>query len=284
MKIEAKVILKSKNINNPNAPELTTIELTYPRFIHAEIMTHRVLSRNASSSRAIPVNKLTAMALEDPAFFVSVGQNQPGMQPGNEVPDEVKNKFYEEWVELANINAKYALRWANEYNIHKQVVNRVMEPWHHIKVIATATEWNNLFSLRCHPSAQAEFQELACKMRDAINSTQAQELSSGQWHLPYVTDEEKQNNDIDTCLKISVARCARVSYMNHDGSKPDIQKDIKLHDDLVGSEPIHASPAEHQAQTCLEIIDKRFNSNLVNWLQYRKLIENKNLRLKELGV
>lgn len=284
MKIEAKVILKSKNTFNPNAPDLTTIELTYPRYIHAEIMTHRVLSRNASSSRAIPVNKLTAMALEDPAFFVSVGQNQPGMQPGNEVPDDIKEKFFNEWVELANINANYALRWANEYNIHKQVVNRVMEPWHHIKVIVTATEWDNLFSLRCHPSAQAEFQVLACKMRDVINSTEAQELTSGQWHLPYVTEEEKQNNDMDTCLKLSVARCARVSYMNHDGSKPDIQKDIKLHDDLVGSHPIHASPAEHQAKACLEIVDKRFNSNLINWLQYRKLIENKNLRLKELGV
>lgn len=274
MKIEAKVVLKSKS--ELTGKELITMELTYPRFIHAELMTHRVFSRNASSSRAIPVKRLVDMALEDPAFFVHIGKNQPGMQANEEVADEIKDKFYSEWVELAKVSSEYALRWANDYGIHKQVVNRVMEPWHHIKVLVTATEWENFFDLRCHKDAQPEIQLLAYKIRDAINEEEAKVLKEHEWHLPYVRPSEKLSYSIMDQIKMSVARCARVSYMNHDGSDPDIAKDIELHDKLVVMKPAHSSPAEHQAFPLHGNIftDSVYSSNLISWVQYRKVIEN----------
>jgi thymidylate synthase ThyX len=257
MKISAKIIAHSIN---DSRDELITMELTYPRFIHAEFMTHRVFSRNASSSRAIPVRKLTAMALEDPAFFVHVGTNKPGMQAGDEVPDEIREKFYKEWVELAEICSKYALRWAEDYNIHKQVVNRVMEPWHHIKVIVTGTDFSNFFTLRDHPAAQPEIRALAVAMKNAVMHSTPKRISAEEWHLPYVLPEEKEKYDLTTLLKISAARCARVSYMNHDGTVPDVSRDIKLHDDLVHAKPPHMSPVEHQATPAYGK-----NANLRGW-------------------
>lgn len=270
MKIDAKLVLKSKH---PDGSELSTLELTYPRFIHAELMTHRVFSRNASSSRAIPVKRLTEMALDDPAFFVHIGKNQPGMQANEEVDEATKEQFYKEWVELANINAEYAMRWADEYNIHKQCVNRVMEPWHHIKVLVSSTDWGNFFNLRCHKDAQPEIQVLANKIRDVLETSDATALKEGEWHIPYVSYSERELHDVDTLIKLSTARCARVSYMNHDGTTPDIQKDIDLHDKLVVMKPSHSSPAEHQAR--VELTKIKCSNFCAGWVQYRNLLDGK---------
>jgi thymidylate synthase ThyX len=268
MKIQANIILDSID---KSGQRLVTMEWTYPRFIHSEIMTHRALSKSASSSRAIPVKRLLQAAMDDPAFFVHIGSNQPGMQASSEVSDDIKAKFYEEWVALSKIAAEYALRWSNEYGIHKQVVNRVMEPWHHIKVIVSGTDWDNFLSLRAHPMAQPEFHALALKAQSAMANSIPNVLEDGEWHLPYVTSVEKQAYDLPVLKKISTARCARVSYMNHDGSTPDIQKDIKLHDDLVGSIPLHASPAEHLAFARSGA--NQYLGNFRNWSQYRKELE-----------
>ncbi len=267
MAINAKIILDS--IDSYGA-RLTTLELTYPRFIHAEFMTHRVFSRNASSSRAIPVKKLTQAALDDPAFFVHIGSNKPGMQAGKEVDAETKMFFKEEWRELARICSEYALRWADEYNIHKQVVNRVMEPWHHIKVLVTATEWDNFFELRNHPDAQPEIRVLAEEIRFEMDNSEPTLIQDGEWHIPFILDPEWDTLCLEDLLKVSTARCARVSYMNHDGSNPDIEKDIALHDTLVGSKPIHASPTEHQA---MAQSSTESSSNFKRWVQYRKFLE-----------
>jgi thymidylate synthase ThyX len=286
--IRVKVIASTGNPRN-HEQRITTLQLRYPRFIHAEFMTHRAFSRNASSSRAIPVEKLTKAATSDPALFVHIGSNKPGMQAGEQVDDATREKFEQEWRELAEINAEYALRWANKYNIHKQVVNRVMEPWHHIDVVVTATNWRNFFDLRAHPAAQPEIQELAVKMREAIESKEGGHIPSmppgtlypdspylrdpRNVHLPYVRDEEKQSLPLDVCVKLSVARCARVSYSNHDGSTPDILKDIDLHDRLIEAEPAHASPAEHQAVP--DLLDpSRCWANFKGFQSYRNALEN----------
>lgn len=268
MKIEAKIICDSVC---GNGKRITTMQLTYPRFIHAEFMTHRVFSRNASSSRAIPVNKMIQMANADPAFFVHIGSNQPGMQAGAEVDEQTKKIFKSEWEQLGRVVSDYVNRWASEYGIHKQVANRALEPWHHITVLVTATEWDNFFSLRCHKDAQPEMQALAEAMRRVYEEASPTKKMFGTWHLPFITPNDI--GSLEEKIQMSVARCARVSYLNHDGSVPNKEKDIALYTQLVGSTPIHASPAEHQATPCGSFSNEVFCGNFVGWMQYRKFLE-----------
>lgn len=270
MTIDVQIVADSYVRDHGEFFRLTTMALTYPRFIHAEFMTHRVFSRNASSSRAIPVVKLVDMALQDPAFFVEVGRNQPGMQADKLVPEVIRSTFQDEWEELANLVAGYATRWALTYGIHKQVVNRVMEPWHHIKVVVTATDWKNFFELRDHPDAQPEIRALAIRMREAMNNSSPVTRAR---HLPYVTSDERDSLPLSDLFKLSTARCARVSYMNHDNTSPDVMKDCELHDQLVGSKPIHASPAEHSAMAWTYVPDILRSNFSQPWVQYRKYVE-----------
>jgi len=268
MRITARIVADS--VSAVTGIRLTTMELEYPRFIHAEFMTHRVFSRNASSSRAIPVKKLLGKALEDPAFFVHIGKNQPGMQANEEVDATTKSMFMEEWEELARIAAKFATRWADEYGIHKQVVNRVMEPWHHIKVLVTATEWDNFFELRNHPDAQPEIRVLAIEMANAMASSVPQVLQINEWHLPYVAAGDRLEHSLEKCIQFSVARSARTSYFNHDGTNPNVENDLKLYTQLVGAVPLHASPSEHQATPNA---NAEFVKNFRGWTQHRVFLE-----------
>lgn len=250
---------------------LTTLQLRYHRYIHGEFMTHRMFSRNASSSRAIPVKTMLKQVWNDPAMPVHWGQNQPGMQARNAL-EGVKLKAAKfTW----RFGAKLAccVAWGmNKIGVHKQLANRVLEPWQWIHVIVSFTESDNFFLLRDHPDAQPEIQVLASEMKYEMDLSTPEELKEGQWHLPYITYEELNKYNIGNCIKMSVARCARVSYLTHDGKKPDIVKDIDLHDMLVVAEPIHASPAEHQATPS---ISTGFQKNFKNWTQYRTCVENK---------
>ncbi len=163
--------------------------------------------------------------------------------------------------------------WAmGKFGVHKQIANRVLEPWQFIHVIVTATEWENFFLLRDHPDAQPEIRVLAAEIKYWMDHSTPEELAEGMWHLPYVTMEEQETYPLLDCIKMSVARCARVSYLTHDGQKPNIEKDIALHDSLVVAEPIHASPAEHQAMASYQ---SGFRKNFRNWIQYRTAIEKK---------
>jgi thymidylate synthase ThyX len=280
MTITARIIADS---TGPSAPRLTTFELRYPRFIHAEVMTHRVFSRNASSSRAIPVKKLIEDVLTDPAMPIHWGKNQKGMQAEHELsPEEIKKAKYR-WLE-ARDEACFVARDLDELGAHKQIVNRILEPFSHITVTVTATEWANFFALRCHPDAQPEIRALADCMWDAMQASVPAHLGYGQWHLPYVRQEEKQDTRLAThdLIKMSVARCARTSYLTHDKQEPKIEQDLDLYYRLVGSEPLHASPAEHQA--CPDFWDATAkvwrapeqHGNLVGWIQYRKTLVNEN--------
>ncbi|MDN3098622.1 FAD-dependent thymidylate synthase, partial [Enterococcus faecalis] len=151
---EVRVIEHSRS--SKSGTDLITFQLKYPRYIHAEFMTHRVFSRNASSSRAIPAKKLISQIREEPVFFAHVGLNEPGMQASDQVTADVLDKFRKEWQELANLTADYVERWTNEYNIHKQVANRVLEAFTNINVVVTSSQWDNFFELRNHPDAQPE--------------------------------------------------------------------------------------------------------------------------------
>lgn len=281
--IEAKIVADSIA---PSGVRLTTFVLTYPRFIHAEFMTHRVFSRNASSSRAIPVSKQIQMVEDNPAIPLAFTRNKPGMQGGDPLEGEEHSKAVQSWL----LARDHALRSANELaalGIHKQYANRVLEPFAHITVVCTATDYDNFFALRMHPAAQPEINELASKMYALYIANTPDVLSENEWHLPFVTPEDAKesieqyfatNPDAkwdDFALKMSVARCARVSYLNHEGKKPTLEEDLKLYDRLVGSAPIHASPAEHQAMAMYD--PSEYSGNFRGWLQYRKTLQNENI-------
>lgn len=276
MSFDVKIIADSINVDN--GKRITTLQLRYPRFIHAEFMTHRAFSRNASSSRAIPVAKMISATLEDPAFFVHIGKNQPGMQANEEIDEDTKIAFKDEWENLGSIVADHVKRWSEEYGIHKQVANRALEPWQHMQVVCTATEWDNFFKLRRHKDAQPEIKVLADRIFETVETYEPVERGGRAWadqecwHLPYVSDEERfsRRYSLNDLIRFSVARCARVSYFLHDGTKPNTEKDLELYTRLVGSDPIHASPAEHQAHA-MYALDR--SNNFIGWRQYREMIQ-----------
>ena len=243
--ITAKIIADSISTNDVR---ITTMELNYPRFIHSEFMTHRMFSRNASSSRAIPVEKMLKQVQETPAMPIHWGRNQPGMQAREETNALIRGCTREEqWLAVAKWSLHKARLFA-ESGYHKQIVNRLLEPFQYIKVIVTATEWDNFFKLRLHEDAQPEMMVLAEHMQAAMDNSVPAALQHGEWHLPYIGDlaygdDEWYPFTTEQAIKCSVARCARVSYLNHDNSNPSIEKDIDLYNKLL--EAGHMSPFEH---------------------------------------
>jgi hypothetical protein len=256
---------------------LVTQLWTYPRFIHGEVMTHRVFSRNAASSRAIPTPKMLAQVWNDPALPVYWGANQPGMQAKAELTGWRLWAAKKLWVLTGKTVCGFV--WAmNKIGLHKQIANRPLETWQWMKTIVSSTEWENFDNLRNHPDAQPEFQVLARSAIVARQSTSPTELDWGNkttagWHLPFVTESERATQPLDTCIAISAARCARVSYLTHDNKRPDIAKDLELFKRLVGSVPLHASPIEHQA--CSAHKEDYRSGNFKGFEQYRGIYELK---------
>lgn len=271
--IKAKVILHSVAKNT--GAEIFTLQLRYHRFIHGEFMTHRVFSRNAGSSRAIPVKKVLSQVWNDPAMPINWGANQPGMQAKSQLTGLKLWMARTLWKTAAK--SACAIAWAmNKAGLHKQVANRILEPFQLIEVIVTATEWENFFALRDHPDAQPEIQELARQMREAMRFSIPQVLNDDQWHLPYVTEQEIEHElahygHYDRLLEMSAARCARVSYLLHDGAAPSMKKDFELFAKLVGSKPLHASPIEHQAKPAEN--KNHQSNNFKGWVQFRRVFE-----------
>jgi thymidylate synthase ThyX len=299
MTIQAKIIEDSISTAGKR---ITTFQLMYPRFIHAELMTHRVFSRNASSSRAIPVSKMLEMVRDDPAMPIHWGRNQPGMQAKEELLLGDRMHAKQLWHEAA-IKASFIAEKMMEVGLHKQVANRILEPFQHISVVLTATEFDNWFELRAHEDAQPEIQYLAREMQLIMAGSTPKALAPNEWHLPYITDDDRTNivtflkqgritrdeprqSEINEMLcRISAARCCRVSYLKHDGTTAAIDEDLALCEKLVGAKPLHASPFEHQAtpDTRLEfepgvpIRDwnhPELHGNFTGWIQYRKQIEH----------
>lgn len=270
---------------SPHGVELLTMQMTYPRYIHAEFMTHRVFSRNASSSRAIPTNKLIENSLRDMVYPIAWGINQAGMQAQDtELSDEDCIKAKEIWEDMANYCAKGVGQLAllgsinpatgKPWGLHKQWANRPLEWFGNITVVVTSTDWDNWDQLRNHEMAQPEIHHLAKLRLDCVTESKPTELFFDDWHLPYVTHLEKCEYDTNTLLKVSTARCARVSYLTQEGETPSIEKDLSLYDRLVGSVPLHASPCEHQATP--NILDcNEYSGNFRGWIQHRKQLEAK---------
>jgi thymidylate synthase ThyX len=259
--ISAKIILDSVNaVGN----RLITYELTYPRFIHSEFMTHRMLSKNAASSRAIPISKMVDMVKANPAEIVWWGKNQSGMQAKEELSQSDRNRAEVLWNEAQETIISY-VEQLQGLNVHKQISNRLLEPFSNITVICTGTEWANFFALRCHEDAQPEIRELAFHMLREYYDSIPHEVYTGSWHCPYILDEEVSLPG-ELKLKISAARCARVSYLTHDGVRSH-EKDLELYERLLSSG--HMSPFEHVACSYPGLI----SGNFKGWKQFRKKFE-----------
>lgn len=285
--ITAKIL---KDSISPTNKRITTFELEFPRFVLPEFNTHRVFSRNAASSRAIPIETMIKQVLDNPAMPIWWGKNQAGMQAKEEL-DNTKitidhytgregtslDRAKQIWLESRDEAVKYVKELSN-IGLHKQIANRILEPWSHIKVVVTSTEWDNWYNLRNHPDAQPEIHELAKIMLvEHVVSTPVP-LEYGEWHLPYITRYRNHYTtgrhedglfDLETAKKVSVSLCAQVSYRKSDDS---VDKAIKIFDKLIESKPTHASPTEHQA-TPLEDSEES-SGNFRGWLQYRQTIKD----------
>lgn len=273
MTISAKIIADS--VCSTSDKRITTFELEYPRFIHAEFMTHRLFSRNAASSRAIPVARAIELIKADTARPIHWGKNQPGMSAKEECNEPVGATAHafgatrEGAWDFARDKAISVAEAFDKAGYHKQIVNRLMEPFSHIKVVCTATEYDNFFWLRRHPDAQPEIQELAEKMYQAMQSSDPVSLKPGEWHVPYYGDGrwiptnsvrlgrfeqldealDEHGNSLKDALAISSSCCAQVSYRRLNDS---LEKAKDIFDRLITSKPAHASPMEHQATPMAE--------------------------------
>jgi hypothetical protein len=243
---------------------ITTFELEYPRFIHSEFMTHRMISKNAASSRAIPIETMIKQVTENPAWPVFWGKNQAGMAATEELTGAALYNAKQIWIE-ARDSAIYNVKEMVKQGLHKQIANRMLEPWAHIKVVATATDWDNFFHLRRHPAAQPEIHALADSMWDLYSINTPDLKYVDEYHLPYVSDEDKKRYTLDECIKLSASLCAQVSYRKTDES---LEKALLIYDRLVASTPVHASPFEHQASPSLLSSERSGNFN--GWVQYRQ--------------
>lgn len=311
---QIKATIIADSINAYTGTRITTYELEYPRFIHSEVMTHKMLAKNAASSRAIPVQSMIDKIQNDPAHPVFWGKNQAGMQSVEELDDSIKEDVQYLWKSASQMACTYA-KCMEENGAHKQIVNRILEPFVMMKIVITGTEWNNFFWLRNHKDAQPEFKDLAAKMQKAKDESKPFVLLDGEWHVPYINrerytlgngesdiiysigaDDADGVQDLTTneALMLSSSLCAQTSYRKADDT---LEKAVSIYKRLVESEPVHASPFEHQGMcknistanllasllrfkkptkgiTHIDFDHNWWSGNLKHFIQYRQLIPN----------
>lgn len=294
--ITAKMILDSIYDEN----RISTLELDYPRFIHSEFMTHRLFSRNAASSRAIPAKAVRQQVWYSPALPNSWGKNQSGMQASSNLGKFRSWMASKLWCGLAKVACLFHFL-LEKVGVHKQLTNRILEPWQMIKVVVTATEWDNFLWLRNHSAAQPEIHTLARKIQTALDSSVPQTLRVGQWHLPYhdpipgegLSYRPTKTPSLAQGKAVSVSCCAQVSYRKLDDSLEKAERIAKM---LTSGDRIHASPFEHQATpidpnttiradvndqtvympdgvTHIDANCDAWSGNFKGWIQHRQLIK-----------
>lgn len=273
----AKVILASKSAFCSST--LFTVHARYPRIFHSELMTHRDFSRNAGSSRAKPIMKVIKEVWEKPFVPWHWGANQKGMQAGAPISGWRLKVARALWISMSKA-ACVAAFFMHKLGFHKQIPNRLLEPFSYIDVLISSTKWDNFLFLRDHKDTEPHFQDLARMFRAALESAPVVTLKPGEWHLPYVSDQERKELSLETQKKLSVARSARISYEPFDGDA-SISKELQRYNLLVGSAPLHASPAEHQATPDLiqgglehvQFVKEHLSGNFgPGWIQFRKTL------------
>lgn len=268
-----------------NGVRLTTLKIRYQRMVHAEMLRHRVFSRGAASSRAIPIKKMVASANATPVHW---GSNRPGMQAGADLTGWRLWAAQKTWMTAMWFAGFFSLLM-DWIGVHKQIANRLTEPFQWTEEVITGTDWDNFFNLRAHEMAQPEIQAIARAISKTLYIRQPRQVSRGpdkveNWHLPFITDIERSKaqrlmydsrsewHNAVFLAKLSSARCARVSYLNHDGTAPDTGKDLGLFGRLTADpKALHASPMEHPAYPLNN--GKARCRNYRGWRQLRTIIE-----------
>jgi hypothetical protein len=267
MAYSAKILADSRG---PSGHRVTSVEVTLPRIVLAELNTHRVFSRNSASSRAIPIEKMVLRTQEDPFIPERFPKNGPGMQPAGYM-EGLEHELAQEFWLVGRDSAIEAVEKMKKHGVHKQITNRLLEPflWH--TVIITATEWDNWDGLRRDKNAQAEIRRPANDIFALRESSQPEDLDYGQWHLPLVPDKDllrMEKYTDEEIARLSCARCGRVSYLTHDG-KRDIAKDFEMADNL--QKPGHMSPFEHAARPMFESELKMFTRPGIRVINHAKV-------------
>lgn len=275
----ARILADSIVVGKPHT-RLTTMEVTLPRIVLAEFNTHRMFSRNSASSRAIPVEKMLKRVQEDPFIPVYWGKNQKGMQADEEFSEAEQEGLKIQWL-AARDQAIFYAQSLLKTGVHKQITNRLLEPWLFHTIIVSSTEWDNWDALRTHKDAQPEIRKSAVMMKEVRDAATPTVIEVNGWHLPLVTDYtelvEAGFSEKDICL-ISVGRCARVSYLTHDGVRdPKADIDLALKLQSAG----HMSPFEHVAQAMRH---QDWSGNFYGWMQFRKTLPNEDNFLKTLST
>lgn len=267
---------------SPDGIRLTTILLRYPRFIHAEFMTHRVFSRNGRSSRAVPVKRLL---LEDTVTPWAWGANRPGMASDTLLNGWRYALAKATWLGLAAVN-RAGVRVLHFAGLHKQWANRPLEWFGSIDVLVTSTDWANFYALRLDGGAQPEIRVLARRMHTAMARSTPKPLKPGEWHLPFISEDERSaaiGAPIEALKVMSVARCARLTIEPFDGDG-DLRSEQRRYDALLTARPVHASPAEHQATPDHKsgIDDEWYapdwHGNFRGWRQLRRMIPHESVK------
>lgn len=261
---------------NESGDRLTCFKLRYPKMVHGDFMTHRVFSRNASSSRAIPTAKLS-LSIADDLYVPQFRVNRPGMQPGDYLLPGLQAGAERIWRETAEHCLNSAQLLANDFKVHKQWTNRMLEWFGYITVVVSSTSWNNFIGLReeldadMWPMAQDEIYWQATGVRDLLNNSEPTLLREGEWHTPFILPTEKFD-PIEQLLKLSGARCASTSYETVDGKLMTYERALVVFDKLVTANRMHASPLEHQARADPRMAQPYNHGNFHGWIQHRKLI------------
>lgn len=272
--------------------EAFTFRLVIPRIILAEFNTHRKLAKNTSSSRAIPIKKMIEHARNNMFVPFYIGKNQPGMQANEELTGFRRNLAVKAWKFFGN-SACFAASIMDKIGVHKQLSNRLIENFTYVTIIFTTTDLHNFLALRNHPDAQPEFKRAAELIEKAASQSTPKLLKVGEWHLPLIDEHERKTMDVEQLRLISAARCASTSYTTVDGKKIGIDAARRIADKLIKSNPIHASPFEHQLtpdvlveieyrvakskkklQTAKVWKSPSMHGNTVGFIQHRKLFPN----------
>lgn len=268
-----------------STPRLTTLAITLPRIVLAELNTHRMFSRNSASSRAIPIQRMIDKVVQDPFIPFYWGANQKGMQAHVEIDAASQQQAERQWLLARDAAVEQALKLSS-LGVHKQLANRLLEPWLYTTVLVTATDWENSFTLRCHPDAQPELRKAAEMMRDAMAASVPRPLGFCEWHKPYAQPDDADGweatvmTDVVTDavewqqlptqpsdyaqLLLCVARCARVSY-GTSTSLRDRADNVALAKRLAVSG--HWSPFEHVATP---MVRPEYSANFFGWVQLRR--------------
>lgn len=287
MKEDSHIVAEVIKDSTYEGSRLITLRLTYPRIILAEVNTHRMLTKNTASSRALMFDSMLLRMQQGEVFIPSVvGKNKPGMQASEYLSGDDLHEFQLEWLKIFKYVSKKAKKLKDKFNVHKQTINRLLEPWMYVVSTITATEdsWNHVIWLRDHPASQPEFQELARKIKTAISESTPQELSYGEWHLPYVDSKEAGENLQN--VKISVSCCCQTSYRKNDNSPEKalaIFEKLNLNSKDINNPP-HVSPSYHIAKASsldnesedLHFLHTEFGDK---WIQFGKLLEGEKIDL-----